>query len=357
MTSPWETYPSTYRQNEVAQILTAVKAGECVSLVGLSGSGKSNLLGFLAHREDAFPHPNILIDCNRLRQPTLENFFQLIRLTLGDTSTSVEEFSALDTLIGQHLGANGGKLTLLLDRFETLAHQREITGSLRALRDLHKYQLTCIIATRRPLDPHSELAELTFAHTLWLGPLSQSDTHWNVARYAQRVGANWDQEASRQIYQLTRGYPSLLRGACETYAGGTDLVVDALRKHPAILRRLEEFWADDPSQEDLRSSGLENLPLLERDTTREPFNTTDLTEKEFALLAYFQAHPQVVCTKDDLVRAVWPEDVIYERGIRDDSLAQLIRRLRLKIEPDPSDPQHILTIPGRGYRFVEVDKS
>jgi len=59
-----------------------------------------------------------------------------------------------------------------------------------------------------------------------------------------------------------------------------------------------------------------------------------------------------VCEKDDLIRAVWPEDRIYEQGIRDDSLAQLVRRLREKIEPDPSNPRYIQTIPGRGYRFV-----
>jgi DNA-binding winged helix-turn-helix (wHTH) protein len=48
---------------------------------------------------------------------------------------------------------------------------------------------------------------------------------------------------------------------------------------------------------------------------------------------------------------VWPEDRVFERGVRDDSLAQLVRRLREKIEPDPSAPRFILTVPGRGYRF------
>jgi two-component system KDP operon response regulator KdpE len=58
-----------------------------------------------------------------------------------------------------------------------------------------------------------------------------------------------------------------------------------------------------------------------------------------------------VCEKDDLIQAVWPEDKIFEQGIRDDSLAQLVRRLRKKIEPDPASPRRIHTIPGRGYRF------
>ena len=51
------------------------------------------------------------------------------------------------------------------------------------------------------------------------------------------------------------------------------------------------------------------------------------------------------------MRAVWPEDFIFEQGVRDDSLAQLVRRLRIKIEPDPSQPKYIQTVPGRGYIF------
>jgi ABC-type phosphate/phosphonate transport system ATPase subunit len=62
--SVWDTYPVTYRQNEVQSILAAVRAGECAAVVGLSGAGKSNLMGFLANRADAFPHPKRLY--NRL---------------------------------------------------------------------------------------------------------------------------------------------------------------------------------------------------------------------------------------------------------------------------------------------------
>ena len=44
--------------------------------------------------------------------------------------------------------------------------------------------------------------------------------------------------------------------------------------------------------------------------------------------------------------AVWPEDRIYGQGIRDDSLAQLVRRLREKIEPNPSAPNSSKPFPG-----------
>ena len=58
-----------------------------------------------------------------------------------------------------------------------------------------------------------------------------------------------------------------------------------------------------------------------------------------------------MCSKDELIAAVWPEE-IYVEGTRDDSLAQLVRRLRLKVEPDPAHPRRIKTVPGRGYLWV-----
>jgi len=79
-------------------------------------------------------------------------------------------------------------------------------------------------------------------------------------------------------------------------------------------------------------------------------DTSQLTANEFRLLTYLQAHSGKVCDKDDLIRAVWSEEVILD-GLRDDSLAQLVRRLRQKVESDPSDPQLIHTAPGRGYMY------
>ncbi|MEZ4662263.1 MAG: winged helix-turn-helix domain-containing protein [Caldilineaceae bacterium] len=77
----------------------------------------------------------------------------------------------------------------------------------------------------------------------------------------------------------------------------------------------------------------------------------ELTPQEELLLDYFLQNEEAVCTKDELMQAVWAEDAFVE-GIRDDRLAQLIKRLRSKIEPKQNSPTHILTVRGRGYRFV-----
>ncbi len=234
----------------------------------------------------------------------------------------------------------------------TAAPNQAIFSNLRALRDAYKYQLTFVTATRQPLDPHTELAELFFGHTLWLGPLTAADTAWNVTRYARRVGQTWDESVTTQMQALTWGYPALLRAVCEAHAGGAALKIEILREHPAVQRRVAEFWAAGPTEHDLQRAGLAGLPLLEQAAAPKPLVSDQLTAKEALLLAYFQAHPAEICPKDDLIRAVWPEDVVFERGVRDDSLSQLVRRLRVKIEPQPSHPQFIHTVPGRGYRFT-----
>jgi energy-coupling factor transporter ATP-binding protein EcfA2 len=360
--NPWDAYPANYRSREVQIILRAVQAGECVSVIGLSGSGKSNLLGFLANRSgslvgsDEVFQPGIhpcLVDCNRLAEFSAAAFFRLARGSLGDSSSAQDEIAALDSLITRRLEEQAS-LCLLFDRFDVAADHASgaIFSNLRALRDAHKYTLTYVTATRRSLDPYTELAELFIANTLWLGPLSEGDALWNVERYSKRKGLAWDETASKQIVQLSWGYPSLLRAVCEAYASGAALEVQSLAGHPAVRRRVEEFWADHPDEEALRQSGLTGHPLLVAGPMPVMVDTGQLTAKEHLLWEYLQAHPNQVCDKDDLIRGVWPEDRIYERGIRDDSLAQLVRRLREKVEPDPSSPRHIQTVAGRGYRFI-----
>jgi hypothetical protein len=361
MTS-WDSYPDTYRSLEVGQILSAVRGGDCAAVVGLSGAGKSNLLGFIAHRLRGLSLPDfVLVDCNRLATPTATGFLDLVCLALDPRSASQPPaLTGLEALLAARLEVNPSGISLLVDRFEALPGDAlsSLSGNLRSLRDTYKYSLTYVVAIRRPLDPDLELAELFYAHTLWLGPLTAKDASWSAASFAARRGLGWSAAALQRLVELSWGYPGLLRACCEAHAAGVPLETGAMSRSPAVQRRVEEFWRDRPSPEALRLSDLEGQPLL--GTPPAPvaagpasaeIDSAGLTAAEFRLLAYFQEHQGQVCDKDALILAVWPEEVQVE-GLRDDSLAQLVRRLRRKVEPDPADPSRILTLPGRGYRFV-----
>ena len=369
--SVWEAYPTDYRRREVDAILAAASAGECVSVVGLSGAGKSNMLGFIAGRAGqisaVLPGKEIrfiLVDCNRLPEFTGTSLFHLVRSSLGENEPVADEFLALNDSLGRALIDPHNRLCLLLDRFDCLGLDENasplqpptvvLASNLRALRDEHKYAVSLVAATRRPLNPQTELAELFYANTFWLGPLSESDATWNIRRFMDRRGLHWDGGTVLELIHLTRAYPSFLKAACEAYAAGCPLDACSLATSLPVQRCLDEFWAGQPDDQALRRSGLDGHPLLQASPSAGPalaIDSSQLTAKENLLLNYLRLHPGEVCEKDDLIRAVWPEDRIYEHGVRDDSLAQLVRRLREKIERDPSNPQHILTIPGRGYRY------
>ena len=359
--SHWDAYPQDYRSKEVHTILAALQAGESVSVIGLSGAGKSNLLGFMAHRMGGTVLLR-LVDCNRLEDGSASPpvFYELVQRSLTTTSPKGEFSSpieALEATLRDFLAGPPGQLGLLLDRFDSLpeAAATPVGEGLRALRDEFKYSLAYVTATRRPLPSGGELAELFYAHTLWLGPLSDADAVWSIRQYASRHGIAWNAGVTTKLVALSWGYPSFLRACCEAYADGCPLEVQAMRDYPAVQRRVREFWEDSPSPEALRHSGLAGHPLLGVPPA-EMLDEGELTAKEHRLLEYLQAHPGQVCEKDDLIRATWPEDRVFEDGIRDDSLAQLVRRLRRKIEADPANPRLIQSVPGRGYRYLPEKK-
>ena len=72
-----------------------------------------------------------------------------------------------------------------------------------------------------------------------------------------------------------------------------------------------------------------------------------LTAKEFDLLYLLAQHPRQVFTRDQLLERIWGESDYIDPG----TVTVHIRRLREKIEPDPSQPRRLQTVWGVGYRF------
>ncbi len=73
----------------------------------------------------------------------------------------------------------------------------------------------------------------------------------------------------------------------------------------------------------------------------------DLTKTEFRLLSELIEHERKVLSRDQLLELVWGYDYYGDDRVVDAH----IRRLRAKIERDPSDPEYVITVRGLGYKF------
>jgi two-component system, OmpR family, response regulator ResD len=110
----------------------------------------------------------------------------------------------------------------------------------------------------------------------------------------------------------------------------------------AVLRRV------DPEPE--RAPPIENGDLRIEPASRQAYVAgaeVALTQREFDLLVFLARHPGQVFSRDQLMDAVWQYSFYTDTS----TVTVHIRRLRGKIEPDPTNPRHIQTVWGVGYRF------
>jgi len=77
----------------------------------------------------------------------------------------------------------------------------------------------------------------------------------------------------------------------------------------------------------------------------------DLTAAEFRLLKYFLHNSEQVISRDTVIDVVWG-DSKSTSGVTDQAVDQLVFRLRKKIEENPNQPTHLLTVKGRGFSFT-----
>jgi len=111
----------------------------------------------------------------------------------------------------------------------------------------------------------------------------------------------------------------------------------------AALRRLPTRLEGE--DEKVRLDGVE-IDLQAR-RVRKAGNEIRLTPKEYDLLHYLIANPNVAIPHTKLLQAVWGPDY----GDQVEYLRVFVNQLRKKIEPDPSRPRYLLTEPWVGYRF------
>lgn len=106
-----------------------------------------------------------------------------------------------------------------------------------------------------------------------------------------------------------------------------------LQAPPTLLRAAGEMlWLADPSR---------RLVFIDEG------ETVQLTPREFELFEYLVRNQGRVMSVESILFNVWGPEYSDERHL----VKQFIYRLRSKLEPDPSQPKNILTVPGSGYVF------
>jgi DNA-binding response OmpR family regulator len=131
-------------------------------------------------------------------------------------------------------------------------------------------------------------------------------------------------------------------------SGGDDYVTkpfvmrELIARIRALLRRLQ-------SETPLKRINVGDL-LIEPETgvVRRGDEPVSLTKTEFKLICTLASRPNVVFKREVLLEQVWGYDYLGDSRLVDTH----IQRLRAKIEPDPSNPTHIQTLRGLGYKLV-----
>ena len=113
----------------------------------------------------------------------------------------------------------------------------------------------------------------------------------------------------------------------------------------ALLRRTKSIRKNDA---ELVSNGIK-INLLQTVVYKNG-EQIELTAGEYKLLCLFMQNPNIVLTKDQILQRLWDCDADY---IDSSTLTVYIRRLRMKVENNPSEPEMILTVRGMGYKWNE----
>ena len=122
---------------------------------------------------------------------------------------------------------------------------------------------------------------------------------------------------------------------------------ELLARVDSLYRRVEmQNKKVAPVQNDSITLGDFTLNLRRRTLVKNGKNI-ELTQVEFQMVEYFFLNPDVALDRTDILNKVWGTNYFGEEKIVDVN----VRRLRKKVEDDPSNPAHLVTVWGMGYKW------
>lgn len=273
----------------------ALLAGECCSLVGTSGVGKSNFVQFIQQQnvqEHYFPDGKtwiVIIDSNGLVFEEQLGAFEILEamilrlvsqvkmhyigeeietwaselyLHLLDRPSTLLALRTLEWLCERLCNQQELRLIFLFDQFEDIwqVGPPRLFLNLRHLRDLSKYRVVYLVVMRQVLEQQREdydeveaFWELFAGHTFGLGMFNDTDAKQMLERVAQRTGIKTmpDDAYVKSLIEPTGGHPGLLRALPWRLleAPNQPINLEILMQIPTVTAECTKIWLDlEPSE-------------------------------------------------------------------------------------------------------------
>lgn len=309
----------------------------------------------------------------------------------------------------------GRRLCLVFDEFDEAYRNLPpaALANLRALRDAHRYRLCYLLNLRdhparlRLPDDNEGFYELASRSVLGLKPYGEADARRVVAQLAARRSRPVAEYEQADLLRLSGGHPGLIVALFDLllHAPNGFPAQDAAEwalAQPQVGEECRKLWCGLAQDEQLALSRLAQgigaphhvrdllalkglIRPLGRDEAAffsplflayvlahgsvgeqalwldeaaavawvEGRPVTDLSPLEFDLLRYLHRRRGEVCTREQIIAVLYPDEAIGADGAADNRVDSLMRHLRKAVEPAPDHPRYLLTVRGHGYKLVD----
>lgn len=274
----------------------------------------------------------------------------------------------------------------LFDRFSEFSDKvpAEFFTQLRTLKSASSGKLAVVFSVHRPIEElipqqtYQDFYEFFAGNNIYLEMYDKVATRFRISVLEKEYGKKLPPKVKEELIKITSGHGKLMKLATQILLtpqgwlnglprGGT--LIDFLLDHALIKSSLLEIWQSLKPEEKTKPL----FPLYNEFVKRGVPETlipkiirfdqknneiyfgdevlTGLTAHEFRLLKFLINNPNRVAERDEVINAVW-QDNKTQAGVTDQALDQMIHRLRRKVEDEADNPKHLLTVKGRGFRFL-----
>lgn len=290
--------------------------------------------------------------------------------------------------------------TIFFIRFDRLREvvTTELFGNLQGLKDASNRKVSFIFTSFRGLtdlapEVFTKSSVALFARTVYMRPAEKKDTKVIFNTYKERYKLVFPTALEASLFEVVDGYVQYLQLALISFheSGKTfknkEEIFDFLSHDERIMLQSEELWESLNSVEqgvllkierqleisvddrktasylwdsgfvaDVEGKILVFSPLFshylkQRQVVKEVAINVDLSKKENLLFTYLKSKAGVICEREEIIQAVWPE--VEEFGISDWAIDRLVARLRVKLKSQNAKFE-IQTVKTRGYKMVEL---